>query len=100
MMEDREVPFGVRVKAAQDLLDRAGLVPTQVHQIVPATEDPLMRFFKEAFSDPKNWEENPPQPAIKERVMDSDVERRRSPRLRSSNQKVSQPTTRRPEWPR
>jgi hypothetical protein len=29
-----------------------------------------MRFFKEAFSDPKNWEENPPQPAIEERVID------------------------------
>ena len=40
MMEDREVPFGVRAKIAQDLLDRAGLIATQVHQIVPTTEDP------------------------------------------------------------
>jgi hypothetical protein len=70
MMEDTEVPFGVRAKIAQDLLDRAGLIATQVHQIVPMSEDPLMRFFEEAFSDPKNWEENPPQPAIEERVLD------------------------------
>ena len=56
MMEDREVPFGVRAKIAQDLLDRAGLIATQVHQIVPTTEDPVMRFFEEAFSDPSNWE--------------------------------------------
>jgi hypothetical protein len=64
------VPFGVRAKIAQDLLDRAGVIATQVHQIIPTTEDPIMRFFKEAFSDPKNWEENPPQPAIEERVID------------------------------
>jgi hypothetical protein len=35
MMEDTEVPFGVRAKIAQDLLDRTGLIATQVHQIVP-----------------------------------------------------------------
>ena len=68
MMEDTEVPFGVRAKIAQDLLDRAGLIATQVHQIIPTTEDPVMRFFEDAFSDPNNWEENPPQPAIEERV--------------------------------
>ena len=71
MMEDTEVPFGVRAKIAQDLLDRAGLIATQVHQIIPMTEDPIMRFFEEAFSDPNNWEENPPQPAIEERVIDA-----------------------------
>ena len=70
MMEDREVPFGVRAKIAQDLLDRAGLIATQVHQIIPTNEDPLLRFFEEAFSDPRNWEENPPQPAIEDRVLD------------------------------
>jgi hypothetical protein len=70
MMEDTEVPFGVRAKIAQDLLDRAGLIATQVHQIIPMTEDPVMRFFEGAFSDPSNWEENPPQPAIEERVID------------------------------
>jgi hypothetical protein len=70
MMEDTEVPFGVRAKIAQDLLDRAGLIATQVHQIIPTTEDPVMRFFEDAFSDPKS----------------------RKPR--SSSQKLSQPTTR------
>ena len=74
MMEDTEVPFGVRAKIAQDLLDRAGLIATQVHQIIPMTEDPLLRFFQEAFSDPNNWEENPPQPAIEDRLIDRDVE--------------------------
>jgi hypothetical protein len=59
MMEDTEVPFGVRAKIAQDLLDRAGVIATQVHQIIPTMEDPLMRFFEDAFSDPRNWEENP-----------------------------------------
>ena len=62
MMEDTEVPFGVRAKIAQDLLDRAGLIATQVHQIVPTAEDPVMRFFEGAFSDPSNWESNPPRP--------------------------------------
>jgi hypothetical protein len=70
MMEDTEVPFGVRAKIAQDLLDRAGVIAMQVHQIVPTAEDPLMRFFEDAFSDPNNWEENPPQPAIEDRVLD------------------------------
>jgi hypothetical protein len=56
MMEDTEVPFGVRAKIAQDLLDRAkitqdlldraSLVAAQVHRIVPTTEDPVMRFFE------------------------------------------------------
>jgi hypothetical protein len=70
MMEDTEVPFGVRAKIAQDLLDRAGLIATQVHQIIPMTEDPVMRFFEGIFSDSDNWEENPPQPAIEDRVLD------------------------------
>jgi hypothetical protein len=60
VMEDTEVPFGVRAKIAQDLLDRAGLIATQVHQIIPTSEDPVMRFFQDAFSDPSNWEANPP----------------------------------------
>jgi hypothetical protein len=67
MMEDTEVPFGVRAKIAQDLLDRAGLIATQVHQIIPTTEDPVMRFFEGIFSDPSNWEASTrpdPTPAI------------------------------------
>jgi hypothetical protein len=61
------------------------------------TEDPLLRFFEEAFSDPKNWEENPPQPAIEERLIDPDDEPEEIVELRLSSQKVNQPTTRRPE---
>jgi hypothetical protein len=65
MMEDTEVPFGVRAKIAQDLLDRAGLIATQVHQIIPTTEDPVMRFFEGIFDDPNNWESNsPPDPTL------------------------------------
>jgi hypothetical protein len=67
MMEDTEVPFGVRAKIAQDLLDRAGVIATQVHQIIPTTEDPVMRFFEGILSDPSNWESNTqvdPTPAI------------------------------------
>jgi hypothetical protein len=73
-LDDPEVPYRVRAEIAQDLLDRAGLIATQVHQIIPTTEDPIMRFFEDAFSDPNNWEENPPpvpaQQAIEERVID------------------------------
>ena len=67
MMEDTDVPFGVRAKIAQDLLDRAGLIATQVHQIIPTAEDPVMRFFEGVFSDPGNWESTrqpDPTPAI------------------------------------
>jgi hypothetical protein len=67
MMENTEVPFGVRAKIAQDLLDRAGLVAAQVHKIIPTTEDPVMRFFEGAFSDLSNWVSNPqpdPTPAL------------------------------------
>jgi hypothetical protein len=35
------------------------------------TEDPIVRLFEEVFSDASNWDENPPQPAIEERVIDS-----------------------------
>ena len=73
-LDDTEVPYRVRAEIAQDLLDRTGLIATQVHQIIPMTEDPIMRFFEGAFSDPSNWEENPPQPAIEERVIDPDAE--------------------------
>ena len=59
-LDDPEVPYRVRAEIAQDLLDRAGLASTQAIKIVPAEDDPVMRFFEDAFSDPKNWEENPP----------------------------------------
>jgi hypothetical protein len=62
-LDDPEVPYRVRAEIAQDLLDRAGLIATQVHKIIPTTEDPIMRLFEDALSDPRNWEQNPP-PAI------------------------------------
>jgi hypothetical protein len=75
MMEDREVPFGVRAKIAQDLLDRAGLNSTQAIKIVPAEDDPVMRFFEEAFSDPSNWMENPqPDPPAIESYVTSPLD--------------------------
>jgi hypothetical protein len=73
-LDDPEVPYRVRAEIAQDLLDRAGLASTQAIKIVPAEDDPVMRFFEDAFSDPNNWMENPPQPAIEERVIGPDAE--------------------------
>jgi hypothetical protein len=73
-LDDPEVPYRVRAEIAQDLLDRAGLASTQAIKIVPAEDDPVIRFFEEAFSDPNNWEESPPQPAIEERLIDPEVE--------------------------
>jgi hypothetical protein len=102
MMEDTEVPFGVRAKIAQDLLDRAGLVAAQVHKIVPTTEDPVMRFFEGAFSDPSKWVSSTqpdPTPAIESYATSSryrqDSEPEEIVEADSSSQKVSQPTTRR-----
>jgi hypothetical protein len=69
-LDDPEVPYRVRAEIAQDLLDRAGLASTQAIKILPAEDDPVMRFFEDAFSDPNNWAENPPQPAIEDRVLD------------------------------
>ena len=73
-LDDPEVPYRVRAEIAQDMLDRAGLIATQVHQIVPMSEDPVMRFFEGIFSDPNNWEENRAQPAIEEPMIDPEVE--------------------------
>jgi hypothetical protein len=50
-MRDPEVPHGVRAKIAQDIADRAGLAATQVHQILPSTEDPVIRFFEGIAAD-------------------------------------------------
>jgi hypothetical protein len=71
-MRDEEVPYGVRAKIAQDIADRAGLAATQVHQIVPSTEDPVLRFF--ADIDQRDIVITPPpgspQPAIEARADD------------------------------
>jgi hypothetical protein len=67
MMEDTEVPFGVRAKIAQDLLDRAGLASTQAIKIVPAEDDAVMRFFSGLLDDPSalvSTSQPDPAPAI------------------------------------
>lgn len=51
-MDDSSVPFQVRAKIAQDLLDRAGLGAAQVHKIMPITEDPIEALFKSILGDP------------------------------------------------
>jgi hypothetical protein len=74
MMEDTEVPFGVRAKICQDLLNRAGLIATQVHQIIPTTEDPVMRFFEGIFNDPSHLVSSTqpdPPPAIESYAISS-----------------------------
>jgi hypothetical protein len=69
-LDDPEVPYRVRAEIARDMLDRVGLGAAQLHKIVPVDADPLLAFFEGLLSDPRNWEENPPQPAIEERVID------------------------------
>jgi hypothetical protein len=58
-MNDPEVPFGVRAKIAQDLMDRAGLVAAQVHHIVPMEKSPVMEMYERLLSDPSNLERIP-----------------------------------------
>ena len=48
------------VRRSPKTCSTAGVIATQVHQIIPMTEDPIMRFFEGIFSDPDNWESNPP----------------------------------------
>ena len=50
-ISDPTVPAGVRLKAAQDIADRAGLAGVQMHQIIPVEEDPLERFFNNMAPD-------------------------------------------------
>jgi hypothetical protein len=45
-IRDPAVPAGVRLKAAQDLADRAGLAAAQVHKILPVDADPVLAFFE------------------------------------------------------
>jgi hypothetical protein len=70
-VDDPEVPYGVRLKAAQDLADRAGLQAAQVHQIIPADANPITEMYQRLLSDPANLAPNPDydQPAV-ERDLD------------------------------
>lgn len=51
MMSDPSVDPRERIKIAQDLLDRAGLAAAQVHKVLPVTEDPIEKLFKEMLQD-------------------------------------------------
>lgn len=51
-MNDPAVEMRERVKIAHDLMDRAGLAAAQVHKVMPITEDPIERFFKDLLADP------------------------------------------------
>lgn len=61
-MNDPNVPWGVRVKIMQDVLDRSGLAAAQVHKIMPIAEDPVEALFKALLEDPNGLVE--PAPAI------------------------------------
>jgi hypothetical protein len=50
-ISDPNAPAGVRLKAAQDIADRAGLAGVQMHQIIGVKEDPLERFFNNMGPD-------------------------------------------------
>jgi hypothetical protein len=51
-MNDPTVDTRERIKVAQDLLDRNGIVAAQVHKIMPVTEDPIEALFRTILDDP------------------------------------------------
>ncbi|MFC5677789.1 hypothetical protein [Aeromicrobium endophyticum] len=51
-MNDPSVDTRERIKVAQDLLDRNGIVAAQVHKIMPVTEDPIEALFRTILDDP------------------------------------------------
>jgi hypothetical protein len=62
-MNDGSVPFGVRVKIAQDLMDRAGLIAAQVHKVVPVeAADPVETLFRSLLDDPDGLVTQPAAP--------------------------------------
>lgn len=61
-LHDEAVPYGIRLKAAQDLADRAGLAPAQIVKIMPAEEDPLTAIFSSLLSAPGVLDE--PEPLV------------------------------------
>jgi hypothetical protein len=52
-MNDPSVDTRERIKVAQDLLDRNGIVAAQVHKIMPVTEDPIEALFANILDDPE-----------------------------------------------
>lgn len=63
-MNDETVDKRERVKIAQDLLDRNGIVSAQVHKILPITDDPVEALFKSIVEDPEGLMDVEPLPAL------------------------------------
>ena len=59
-MTNPSVPWGVRVKIMQDVLDRSGLAAAQVHKLVPVAEDPVEKLFQSILDTPGGLIEPPP----------------------------------------
>ena len=62
-VNDPAVPYGVRAKIAQDMLDRAGLAAAQVHKVVPTAEDPVESLFRSILDDPNGLVDAPSRPS-------------------------------------
>ena len=60
-IHDEAVPAGIRLKAAQDLADRAGMAPAQIVKIMPAEEDPISVLFASLLNGPDALEQPEPQ---------------------------------------
>lgn len=52
LITDTSVPYGVRLKAMQDVLDRGGLQAKQVIEIGPKADDPVESLFKALLDSP------------------------------------------------
>ena len=62
-MNDPGVPWGVRVKIMQDVLDRSGLAAAQVHKVMPMSpDDPVERLFQSILDSPDGLVQQPPEP--------------------------------------
>lgn len=59
LISDPAAPYGIRLKAAQDIADRAGLAATQMHKVVTDESDPVLSLLTEVLEDPQGLE-NPP----------------------------------------
>jgi hypothetical protein len=74
-MDDEDVPHGVRLKAAQDIADRASLAREQVIKVIPAEESPVIAMFTRLLSESSNLEPSP-ELADGRELQDHDLEQR------------------------
>jgi hypothetical protein len=75
-MDDEDAPRGVRLKAAQDIADRAALAQAQVIKVIPGEEDPVQAMFTRLLSDSSNLEPSPEVTDGRELTQDRDPEQR------------------------